>query len=98
LFLTPQEDTDLDTQDLCCRRIKRIVACDAVKFLVKYLSAGSAQTKEAAARALRQIAVESSVRGLIVQQGALKACCTAASEEDNKVCMCMCPDMKSCNW
>jgi hypothetical protein len=61
------------------------VACDAIKFLVKYLAAGSAQTKEAAAKALRQIAVEGSVRGQIIQQGALKACCAAACDEDNKV-------------
>lgn len=61
------------------------MACDAIKFLVKYLAAGSAQTKEAAARALRQIAVEVSVRGQMVQQGALKACCAAAGDENNKV-------------
>ena len=61
------------------------MACDGVKFLTKYLAAGSGQTKEAAARALRQIAVEQSVRGLIVQQGALKACCSAAVDEENKV-------------
>lgn len=75
----------MDTADLCSRRIKRIVACDAIKFLVKFLSAGSTQTKEAAARALRQICVEVSVRGAIIQQGALKACCSAACEQDNKV-------------
>ncbi len=75
----------MDTADLCSRRIKRIVACDAIKFLVKFLTSGSAQTKEAAARALRQICVEGSVRGAIIQQGALKACCAAACDEDNKV-------------
>ena len=61
------------------------VASDAVRSLVKYLGAGSAQTKEAASRALRQIAVEVTVRGALVQQGALMACCTAACDEDNKV-------------
>jgi len=70
---------------LCSRRIKRIVACDAVRFLVKFLSAGSTQTREAAARALRQICVEVSVRGAVIQQGGLKACCSAACDEDNKV-------------
>jgi hypothetical protein len=61
------------------------VACDAVRFLVKYLAAGSAQTREAAARALRQICVDVSVRGAVIQQGGLKACCSAACDEDNKV-------------
>ena len=87
LFYVLQEDSDLDTADLCSRRIKRIVACDAVRFLVKFLSAGSAQTREAAARALRQMCVEVSVRGAIIQQGGLKACCTAACDDDNKVCV-----------
>ena len=82
---TQQEDSDLDTPDLCSRRIKRIVACEATKCLVQFLNSGSSQTKEAAARALRQICVEPSVRGALIQQGALKACCTAASDEDNKV-------------
>lgn len=80
-----QEEADSDTAEMCRRRIQRIVACDAVRFLVKYLTSGSAQTKEAAARALRQMAVEVSVRGSLIQQGALKACCTAACDEDNKV-------------
>lgn len=70
---------------MCKRRVHRIVACDAIKFLVKYIASGSAQTKEASARTLRQIAVEPYVRGMIVQQGGLKACCTAACDEDNQV-------------
>ena len=71
----------MDTTHLCCQRIKRLVSCDAIKFLVKYLSEGSAQTREAAARAMRQICVEPSIRGAVVQQGGLKLCCTIATSD-----------------
>ena len=71
----------MDTNYLCCQRIKRIVSCDAIKFLVKYLSEGSALTREAAARAMRQMCVEPSIRGAVVQQGGLKACCTIATAD-----------------
>lgn len=56
---------------------------NSISTLVRYLSNGSAQTKEAAARTLRQICVEESSRGLMLQQGGFKACTTEANDEDN---------------
>lgn len=73
----------MDTTELCRVRIQRIIACDAIKFLVKYLLEGSIQTRETAARTLRQICVEPSIRGSIIQQGGLKACCKIASTDCN---------------
>ena len=81
VYMHMQEEDDMDTTHLCCQRIKRLVSCDAIKFLVKYLSEGSAQTREAAARAMRQICVEPSIRGAVVQQGGLKLCCTIATSD-----------------
>eukprot|EP01034_Spumella_vulgaris_P029108 gene29108-36099_t len=77
-----KDDTDADTPELCRRRIQRLVACNGISTLVKYLTSGSAQTKEAAARTLRQICVDESSRGLMLQQGGFKACCNAAIDED----------------
>ncbi len=45
----------------------------------------SKQTKETAARALRQICVVESVRGIVVQQGGLKVCCEMAANEEVEV-------------
>lgn len=57
------------------------MACDVIPVLVRYLADGSSQTKEAAARTLRQICVDESSRGLMLQQGGFKACCSAAVDE-----------------
>jgi hypothetical protein len=46
----------------------------------------SKQTKEAACRTLRQMCVEESIRGLVVQQGGLKACVSIATDEECEVC------------
>ena len=85
LLCAYQEDTDPDSAELCRRRIQRIVAVNSITTLVRYLTNGSAQTKEAAARTLRQINVEESARGLMLQQGGFKACCTEANDESNQV-------------
>jgi hypothetical protein len=50
----------------------------------------SKQTKEAACRTLRQICVEESIRGLVVQQGGLKACVAIATDEDCEVSPLLC--------
>ncbi len=49
---------------------------------LRYLTSGSNQTKEAAARTLRQICVDESSRGLMLQQGGFKACCNVAIDEE----------------
>ncbi len=67
---------------MCRRRIQRLVACNVIPALVKYLASGSSQTREAAARTLRQICVDETSRGLMLQQGGFKACCSAAVDED----------------
>lgn len=82
---------------MCRQRISRICALGGIPAVVKWLMAcnsltmtrlmshDSKQTKEAACRALRQICVEESIRGLVVQQGGLKACVTIATDEDCEV-------------
>lgn len=50
---------------------------------VRFLQLGSDQTKEASAKTFRQLCVEESARGLMVQQGGLKACCAAAVDDNN---------------
>ena len=77
-----KEESDTDTESLCRMRIKRIVALDAIPALVRLLSHESKQTKAFAARALRQICIEESVRGQMSQQGGLKSCSTVATDED----------------
>jgi hypothetical protein len=77
-----REDVDPDTESLCRLRIKRLVALNVIPALVRLLSQDSKQTKEYAARALRQICVEESVRGQMGQQGGLKACTQVATDEE----------------
>jgi hypothetical protein len=76
-------DSDSDTVDLCRRRIQKLASHKVVPVLVSLLANGSARTKETAARALRQICVDESSRGLMIQQGGLKACCDATNDELN---------------
>jgi len=76
-------DSDSDTVDLCRRRIQKLANHKVVPVLVSLLTNGSAKTKETAARALRQICVDESSRGLMMQQGGLKACCDATNDELN---------------
>ncbi len=75
------DDDDEDSPELVRRRIQRIVANNAIPFLLKLLVNSSAQTVEATARALRQICVEESIRGLFVQLGGLKACTTVSVDD-----------------
>ena len=75
------EARDTDTEAMCLLRIKRLATGGTIPFLVRLLAKGSARAKESAARALRQICVEDSARGLVVQHGGLKACCSVAMEE-----------------
>lgn len=77
-----KDDSDPDTESLCRLRIKRLVALDVIPALVRLLAQDSKQTKEYAARTLRQICVEESVRGQMGQQGGLKACTLVATDED----------------
>lgn len=53
----------------------------------------SLRTKTAAVTAMRQMAVDESVRGLLIQQGALKICIEIANDDKIEVtrgCMCTC--------
>jgi protein unc-45 len=77
-----KEEDDMDTAELCSLRIKRISASGGIGCLVRLMSAGSTKTKETSARALRQICVEQSSRGMFIQEGGLKACCAVATSKD----------------
>jgi len=77
-----KEDKDSDTAELCHLRIKRLISNkETVPLLCRFVSKGSPQTIEAAAKALKQVCVEESVRGIVIQQGGLKACCQVAMNE-----------------
>ena len=69
-----KEEEDPDTTDLCNRRIQKLAECGGFKALLRLLGHASTQTKLTSARALCQMNVENSVRGLFIQQGGLKAC------------------------
>jgi hypothetical protein len=70
-----KEEEDTDTPELCILRIKRVAASGAIGCLTRLMGSGSTKTKEACARALRQICVEPTSRGLFIQEGGLKSCC-----------------------
>ena len=76
-----KEDHDPDTDKLCRLRIQRVVAAGGIPCLSRLLSFGSTQTRDTAARALRQICIEESVRGQFIQQGALRTCSDVISSE-----------------
>jgi hypothetical protein len=76
-----KEDNDPDTFDMCKLRIQKISSTNGIPLLVRLLSQASSQTKETSARALKQICVDESSRGYMIQQGGLKACCIAANDE-----------------
>ncbi len=84
-----REDIDKDTDVLCRARIKRVAQAGGFVCLVRLLTFGSTQTRDCAARALRQMCVEESVRGSFIQQGGLKACsdlaCAPSSAESKSV-------------
>lgn len=70
-----KEEEDADTLELCMLRIKRVSASGAIGCLNRLMGSGSTKTKETCARALRQICVETSSRGIFIQEGGLKSCC-----------------------
>ena len=53
--------------------------------IIRLMAHESKQTKEFACRALRQMCVEESIRGQVVQQGGLKACIAIAADEECEV-------------
>ena len=54
-----------------------------ISYDYRLLHDGSPQTKETSARALSQIMIEESIRGLAIQQGIIKACCEVVAVEEN---------------
>jgi len=76
------ESREEDTVELCRGRIQALLTHKStIPVLARLITLGSPQTKEAAARAMRQLAVDEGARGLMVQQGALKACVGIARDE-----------------
>lgn len=63
--------------------IKYITVSDSLSH--RLMSHDSKQTKEYACRALRQMCVEESIRGQVVQQGGLKACIAVVNDEEVEV-------------
>jgi hypothetical protein len=74
----PDEDDD-DTPEKVAWRVRKIVQCDGIRALVRLADGASEITKEQISLALRQCAVEPSIRGSIVQQGGYRVCIEFAS-------------------
>ena len=72
-------EDDSDDADKAGFRIRQIVQEDGIRALVRLADGASENTKEQIALALRQIAVEPSVRGSIVQQGGYRVCLDLAA-------------------
>mmetsp|Transcript_65295 Transcript_65295/g.131321 ORF Transcript_65295/g.131321 Transcript_65295/m.131321 type:complete len:993 (+) Transcript_65295:77-3055(+) len=73
------EEEDTDDAERCGWRIRQIVQADGIRALVRLSDGASEATKDQVSLALRQISVEPSVRGSLVQQGAYKCCLNFAS-------------------
>ncbi len=85
----PKEAPDPDTEEGVRRRIVKIVNARGLPVLAKLVQDSSPQTRETAARALRQICSDDrgTARGLMAQQGGLKACASAALDEEAQATM-----------
>lgn len=77
----PDEEDD-DTKEKAGWRIRKIVQSDGIRALVRLAEGASEKTKEQIALAMRQCAVEPSVRGSIVQQGGYRVCIEFASNPE----------------
>jgi hypothetical protein len=79
-----KEPDDPDTDAMVRKRITKIVIANGIPVLLKLITGASTQTRETAARALRQICVDDKgpARGMMIQQGGLKTCTTVACDED----------------
>ena len=76
------DEDDDDTKEKASWRIRKIVQCDGIRALVRLADGASEKTKEQIALALRQCAVEPSIRGSIVQQGGYRVCIDFASNPE----------------
>lgn len=80
----PEEPEDTDTDQLRNIRIRKLVSYDIIPAIIKLMNdSESLKAKEVAARTLRQICVEASARGPVVQQGGLSACYKLVEDEVN---------------
>ena len=82
-----EAEDDTDDSERCGWRIRQIVQCDGIRALVRLSQGASAKTEEQIALALRQIAVEPSVRGSLIQQGGYKTCLDLSAKDSTK-CVC----------
>ena len=76
-----ESEEDTDNPERCGWRIRQIVQADGIRALVRLTDGASEKTKEQVALALRQIVVEPSVRGSLVQQGGYRAAIALATGE-----------------
>ena len=79
-----EAEEDTDDAERCGWRIRQIVQCDGIRALVRLSQGASAKTEEQIALALRQIAVEPSVRGSLIQQGGYRTCLDLAAKDSAK--------------
>jgi hypothetical protein len=94
---------DVDSQELCNARSRKIVELGGFKLLLRYglsitakkfltcyilfriLKDGSYQAKHLSAKALRQICVDHTVRGIFTQCGGLKLCANISCDSSAEV-------------
>jgi hypothetical protein len=65
---------DLDTQELCNNRIKKMVSANVPRAMIAIMEGASEHTLEQSLLGLKRMASEPSVRGQMIQQGVLSAC------------------------
>jgi hypothetical protein len=81
--LDAQEEEDADTPEQCRARIIKLASEGGIRALVRLVKGASDKTKSTCMEALCQMAVVESVRGLMLQQGAMKTCIDVAMDEGN---------------
>lgn len=79
------EDADVDTEELCSKRCRKLVLCDGVSLISRLASTSpSLNTAEKLAETLVNLAKDVELRGTLVQQGGFKAAVDLASESYSK--------------
>ena len=77
-----QDDADLDTEELCRKRCRKLVLCDGVALVATMASTSpSASTAERLAEVLVNLAKDTDLRGTLVQQGGFKAAVALAADD-----------------
>jgi hypothetical protein len=76
-----ESQKDTDTQNACQERIRKMANANVPRAIVTLMEGSSEHTLEQSVICLTRMAVEQSIRGFLVQQGALSACIKVEKKE-----------------